>query len=66
MCPETVMSAQRIASLSDKVRVGVYDLQHFPEFRDKYRIMSVPCIVINDQSPQFGKKNITQFLELLK
>jgi thioredoxin reductase (NADPH) len=65
MCPETVMSAQKIATMSNRVSVKVYDLQHFPDLKEKYQIMSVPCIVINDESPQFGKKNISQFLDLL-
>lgn len=65
MCPETVMSAQKIATLTDKVTVKVYDLQHYPSLKDAYQIMSVPCIIVNDHKPQFGKKNVHQFLELL-
>lgn len=26
----------------------MYDLNHFPEIKDKYQVMSVPCLVIND------------------
>jgi len=28
--------------------------------------MSVPCLVINDEKVSFGKKNITQILDLFK
>ena len=65
MCPDLVVAAQRIASLNPKVSTEVYDLNHFPDLRDKYQIMSVPCMVINDGKPSFGKKDIAQVLELI-
>ena len=38
----------------------------FPEIKDKYQVMSVPCLVINDgEKISFGKKNIRQLLELI-
>lgn len=46
MCPETVLASQRIASLNPAVRAEAYDVAHFPELRDHYGAMSVPCIVI--------------------
>ena len=67
MCPELVTAAQRIAAANDQVTAEVYDLNHFPEIRDKYNVMSVPCLVINDgQTVTFGKKNIRQLVEILK
>ena len=65
MCPDLVVAAQRIASLNPKVSTEVYDLNHFPDLRDKYQIMSVPCMVIDDGKPNFGKKDISQVLELI-
>lgn len=79
MCPETVLSAQRIASLNPLVRAEAYDVSHFPELKDQYGAMSVPCIVINrgavagaegeggeaEQKVEFGKKSIPQMLELV-
>lgn len=65
MCPELVVAAQRIASVSPNVTTEVYDLNHFPDLRDKYQIMSVPCMVINDGKPNFGKKDISQVLDLI-
>ena len=47
LCPETVLSAQRISSLNPLVRAEDYDVSHFPELKDQYGAMSVPCIVIN-------------------
>lgn len=65
MCPELVVAAERIASLNDNVSVDVYDLNHFPEMKDKYNVMSVPCYVVNDSAPMFGKKKIEELLDLL-
>ena len=69
MCPETVLASQRIASLNPAVRVEAYDVAHFPELRDHYGAMSVPCIVITradgTQRVEFGKKSVPQMLELV-
>nr|WP_307975949.1 FAD-dependent oxidoreductase [uncultured Bifidobacterium sp.] len=69
MCPETVLASQRIASLNPAVRAEAYDVAHFPELRDQYGAMSVPCIVITradgTQRVEFGKKSIPQMLELV-
>lgn len=69
MCPETVLASQRIASLSPAVRAEAYDVSHFPELKDQYGAMSVPCIVITHadgtQQVEFGKKSIPQMLELV-
>lgn len=66
MCPELVMAAQRIASISDRVSAEVYDVNHFSALRERYKVMSVPCLVVNDESVSFGKKNIRQLVELLE
>lgn len=66
MCPELVTAAQRIASANPLITAGVYDLNHFPALKDRYQVMSVPCLVINDQQISFGKKNIRQLLELIQ
>lgn len=65
MCPELVTAAQRIAAANPMVSAEVYDLNHFPDMKDKYQVMSVPCLVINDEKPTFGKKNVEQLLELI-
>lgn len=65
MCPDLVVAAQRIASLNPLVTAEVYDIAHFPDLKEKYNVMSVPCLVINQDQVTFGKKNIQQLLELL-
>lgn len=66
MCPELVTAAQRMAAANPNITAQAYDLNHFPALRDKYHVMSVPCLVV-DQGKQvtFGKKNIQQLLDLL-
>lgn len=66
MCPELVTAAQRMAAANPHITAQTYDLNHFPALRDKYHVMSVPCLVV-DQGKQvtFGKKNIQQLLDLL-
>ena len=43
----------------------MYDLSHFPSLKEQYKIMSVPCLIINDKDVYFGKKDIAQLLEIL-
>ncbi|MCF2639353.1 FAD-dependent oxidoreductase [Fusobacterium varium] len=65
-CPESVQSAQRIAIENSNLDVEVIDVFTFPKFREKFEIMSVPAIIIDDKLAGFGQKNIEQFLELIK
>lgn len=69
MCPDTVLAAQRIAAANPLVRAEAYDVAHFPELKERFTVMSVPCIVITGadgaQTVEFGKKNVSQMLDLL-
>ena len=66
-CPDLVVAAQRLATLTDNITVDVYDINHFESLKDTYQIMSVPCIIFNDgQKVAFGKKNIEQLIDLIK
>ena len=65
MCPDLVVAAQHIAALTPNVTVEVYDLAHFEQLKERYQVMSVPCLVINDDQVTFGKKNIQQLLTYL-
>jgi len=40
-------------------------LSHYPELKEKYNVMSVPCIVIDDKKTVFGKKNVEEMLALI-
>lgn len=67
MCPELVTAAQHIAAENPAVTAEVYDLNHFPALRERYQVMSVPCLVVDQgQKISFGKKNVAQLLEILE
>jgi thioredoxin reductase (NADPH) len=66
MCPELVVAAQRIAAENPNVTAHVYDIRHFEELKDRHKVMSVPCMVLDDGKVTFGKKNIQQVLEFLR
>ena len=66
MCPELVMAAQHIASIHPQVTAEIFDVMHFPQLREQYNVMSVPCLVVNDgETVTFGKKNLQQLLDIL-
>ena len=65
MCPDLVVAAQRIASLSPYVCTEIYDINHFPDLKDKYHVMSVPCLVVNEHKVSFGKKNMEEILDFI-
>ncbi len=66
MCPEVVMATQRIAARSSAVTAEMFDLMHYPELKKKYKIMSVPCMVVDEEQVYFGKKNLEEVLEVLE
>ncbi|WP_099468159.1 FAD-dependent oxidoreductase [Konateibacter massiliensis] len=65
MCPETVMAAQKAASVSEHIEAEMIDLMHYPELKKKYQVMSVPCMVINDEVVHFGKKGIQEVADII-
>jgi len=66
MCPDLVVAAQRIAAENPHITAHVYDIHHFEDLKERYKVMSVPCLVINDDKISFGKKNIEQILQLIQ
>ena len=66
MCPDLVVAAQHIAALNPNVTAEVYDLAHFEQLKNRYQVMSVPCLVVNNEQVTFGKKNIQQLLTYLE
>lgn len=63
-CPDTVQSAQRIAIENSNIQVEIIDVFNFKEFKNKYDIMSVPALVVEDKV-YFGSKNIEEVLNIL-
>lgn len=65
-CPELVQAAQKIAVENKNTDVEIIDVFTFPDFKQKYNIMSVPALIINDGKVYFGAKNIDEILNVMK
>ena len=66
MCPDLVVAAQRIAAENPHVTAHVYDIRHFEDLKNRHKVMSVPCLVINDEKLSFGKKTLPEILKLIQ
>ena len=65
MCPEVVQGAGRLAIENKSIQTSIYDLAHHPQFKEKYNIMSVPCVVIDDEKIVFGKKSLEELIAMI-
>lgn len=65
LCPDVVMASQLIAAKNENVTAEVIDVFSFPEFKEQYNIMSVPCVVVNDSDVYFGKKSIDEIIKII-
>lgn len=65
-CPEVVMATQKLAAIAENLEAEMYDVSKFPAWKEKYRIMAVPCMILDGESTFFGKKNIEEILEILE
>ena len=65
MCPDLVVAAQHIAAENTNITAHVYDIRHFESLKERYKVMSVPCLVINDDEIAFGKKSMEQIIQLI-
>lgn len=66
LCPDVVVSAQRIAIENEKVEAEMIDISNFKEIKDKFKVMSVPAIIVNDEQIYFGAKKIDEIINLIK
>ena len=66
LCPDVVVSSQRIAIESDYVETEMIDISNFKEIKDKFKVMSVPAIIVNDEKIYFGAKKTDEILQLIK
>lgn len=66
MCPDLVVASHRLAILNKNIEAQTFDLEHFPSLKEKYKVMSVPCLVLNDEIVSFGKKSMSTLLDFLE
>ena len=64
-CPKTVQATQRIATLNKNVEMEMINIFTFQDFKNRYDIMSVPAIIVDDQHVYFGEKTVEDMLEII-
>lgn len=64
LCPDVVAAAQLIAVHNPLFEAEMIDVARYPEFKNAHSIMSVPAIVMNDETIAFGKKSMDELLVL--
>ena len=64
-CPKTVQATQRIATLNKNVEMEMINIFTFQGFKNRYDIMSVPAIIVDDQHIYFGEKTVEDMLEII-
>lgn len=65
-CPEVVIAAQRLAMLNRQIEAEMVDVGLFQEFRSKYRLMSVPALIVNGKSTLFGPQSMAQIVDVIE
>ena len=65
LCPDVVVGAQRIAIENPNVEAEMLDIANFPELKTKHKVMSVPCMIVNDEKVTFGSKSIQDMLNFI-
>ena len=66
MCPDAVAASQRMALLNPGIEAEMIDAFSFPDIQKKYRIMSVPTLIINDEATHVGGRTIPEILGFLE
>jgi thioredoxin reductase (NADPH) len=64
LCPDVVAASQLMALKNPLIEAEMIDVARFPDFKNKYSIMSVPAILVDDGKPSFGKKTLDELLVL--
>ena len=65
-CPEVVMATQKMSTLNRGIQAEMYDLAKYPEYKNKYNIMAVPCMIIDGEQTVFGKHTLEELVEIIE
>lgn len=69
-CPDLIMEFAKVLKEATnnniEISLNIYDIAFAEEKREKYSILSVPCIIINDDIVDFGKKDASEIVTLLE
>lgn len=64
-CPDVVIASEKIAMAHPEISCTIMDANYAPELRETHNIMSVPCLLVNDETLHFGRKQMDEILEIL-
>lgn len=62
-CPGAVKTAQNFAMNANKIKADMIEITEFPELAQKYQVMSVPKVVINETIDFVGALSERDYLE---
>jgi len=65
-CPELVISCQQLALLNTGITAEMLDLNHFKDLAKKFKIMSIPALIINNDKVRFGGKTLEELVSELE
>ncbi|MFR1854552.1 MAG: thioredoxin family protein, partial [Beduini sp.] len=65
-CPNVVQNLMLISIVNPNIKIDIYDIHLFEEFKNQYRIMSVPALIINQSNVVFGNKKIDDIVNLIE
>ena len=65
-CPEVVMGTQKMVTVNPDLQAEMYDLSKYPEYKQKYNIMAVPCLIIDGKHTVFGKHNLEELVDIIQ
>ena len=60
------MGTQKMVTLNPNLQAEMYDLAKYPEYKSKYSIMAVPCLIIDGEQTVFGKHNLEELVDILE
>ena len=56
-----------ISIVNPNIKIDIYDIHLFEEFKNQYRIMcALPALIINQSNVVFGNKKIDDIVNLIK
>jgi thioredoxin reductase (NADPH) len=65
-CAATVIGAQHLAAMSERLTATMIDANLYPDLVEKYKIERVPMVVINDGKTLMGEKSMEDLAAMLE
>lgn len=66
LCPDVVTACHRMAIENRNIESEMINVGEFEDIKSKYKIMSVPCIIVDNKEVYFGAKKVSEIVALIK